>query len=101
MAYPLLQGVTVATPKTYGPYKGSKKNGGRKIMVIRKKDGSTTSTDAARYKYEKARGKSLPRNVDVDHKNNNKNSDRLSNYQAMSHSKNVGKGNQHRKKKGK
>jgi hypothetical protein len=88
----------MATPKVFGPYKGSKKNGGRKIMVIRHKDGTTTSTDAARYKYEKAKGKSLPRKVDIDHKNNNKNTDRLSNYQPMSHSKNVGKGNQHRKK---
>jgi len=87
------------TPKVFGPYKGSKKNGGRKIMVIRRADGSTTSTDAARYKYEKSKKKSLPRSVDIDHKNNNKNTDRMSNYQPMSHSKNVAKGNKHRKKK--
>ena len=91
----------MATAKVFGPYKGSKKNGERKIMVIRKKDGSTTSTDAARYKYEKAKKVSLPRHVDVDHKNNKKHSDKLSNYQTMSHGKNVAKGNKNRTKKGK
>ena len=89
----------MATPKVFGPYKGSKKNGGRKIMVIRHKDGTTTSTDAARYKYEKAKKVTLPRKIDIDHKNNNKNTDKLSNYQPMSHRKNVAKGNQHRTKK--
>ena len=45
--------------KMYGPYKGSKQNGGRKIMVERKADGSTTSTNAARYQKEKAMNKKL------------------------------------------
>ena len=60
-------------PKVYGPYKGSKQNGGRKVMVIRRADGSTTSTNAARHKKEKALGKSLRKDQHVDHKDNNKN----------------------------
>jgi hypothetical protein len=59
--------------KVYGPYKGSAKNGGRKIYVIRKADGSTTSTDKARMDYEKSTGKKLSKTTHVDHKDNNKN----------------------------
>lgn len=91
-----------AAKKTvFGPYKGSDKNGGRPIMVIKKKDGSTTSTDAARYKYEKKTGKTLPRNVDVNHKDNmgRKGHDSMHNLNAMSHSKNVADGNRRRKVK--
>ena len=84
--------------KVYGPYKGSDKNGGRPIYVIDKGNGKRTSTDKARLDYERANGKSLPRGTDVDHKDNNKKHDGLSNLQAMSKSKNVAKGNQHRKK---
>lgn len=84
--------------KVYGPYKGSKQNGGRKIYVI-KKGGKTTSTNAARKDYEDAHGKKLPRSVHVDHKDNNHKNGRKSNLQAMSAKKNIGKGNQNRKKK--
>ena len=84
--------------KVYGPYKGSAKNGGREIYAIRKPDGSMTSTDRARLDYERKVGKSLPKGTDVDHKDNNKSNNKLSNLQAMSKSKNVAKGNQHRKK---
>lgn len=83
--------------KVYGPYKGSAKNGGRPIYVIRKKDGSTTSTDKARKDYEDRNGK-LPRNVDVDHKDNNKKNDSKGNLRAMPHGKNVAKENKRRAK---
>ena len=93
--------------KTYGPYKGSKKNGGRPIMVTKTTSNGktkTTSTDAARAVFEKSTGKALPKNVDVDHKNNKgriggKN-DVMSNLDAMSHGKNVAKENKVRAKKG-
>lgn len=84
--------------KVYGPYKGSDKNGGRPIYVIDKGNGKRTSTDKARHDYEKATGKTLPKTTHVDHKNNNKHDDRMSNLQTMSRSKNIGKGNQNRKK---
>ncbi len=60
--------------KIFGPYKGSKQNGGRPIYVIKrkKKDGTTetTSTNKARLDYKKATGKKLKRNQEVDHKDN-------------------------------
>lgn len=84
------------TRKVYGPYKGSKKNKGREIVVIRHTDGHLTSTDAARYKYQKKTGKKLPKSTDVDHKDGRRHNNRTSNLQAMSHSKNVAKGNKER-----
>lgn len=85
--------------KVYGPYKGSKQNGGRPMMVVKKKDGSTTSTWKARYEYEKKNGK-LPKNIDVDHKNNGgrKGKDSIKNLGTLSHSKNVAKENKRRAK---
>lgn len=86
----------------YGPYQGSKANGGRPIMVIKKKVNGkikTTSTNAARAIFEKATGKKLSRKVDVDHKDNKGRAgtnDKMSNLSAMSHSKNVGKENKRR-----
>ena len=91
--------------KIFGPYKGSKQNGGRPIYVIKrkKKDGTTetTSTNKARLDYKKATGKKLTRNTDVDHKDNGGRAGRdgIGNLQAMSHSKNVGKENKRRAKK--
>lgn len=84
--------------KVFGPYKGSAANGGRPIMVVKKKDGSSTSTNAARYKYEKVNGK-LSRGQDVNHKDNGgrKGHDGLKNLNVMSHSKNVADGNRRRK----
>lgn len=88
--------------KIFGPYKGSKQNGGRPIYVIKrkKKDGTTTttSTNKARKDYEDATGKTLPRNTDVDHKDNGGRAgrDEFGNLQTMSHSKNVGKENKRR-----
>ena len=85
--------------KIFGPYKGSKANGGRPIYVIKrkKKDGTTetTSTNKARKDYEDATGKTLPRSTDVDHKDNGGRAGRdgIGNLQAMSHSKNVAKEN--------
>jgi hypothetical protein len=82
--------------KVYGPYKGSKQNNGRAIYVI-KKGGKTTSTNRARLDHERATGKTLPRSVHVDHKDNNKDNNSRSNLQAMTSSKNIGKGNTARK----
>jgi hypothetical protein len=81
--------------KVYGPYKGSKQNGGRKIYVIKKK-GKTTSTNKARLDYERANGKSLPRSVSVDHKDNRKNNDSRGNLRTISRSKNTAKENKRR-----
>jgi hypothetical protein len=91
--------------KIFGPYKGSKANGGRPIYVIKrkKKDGTTTttSTNKARKDYEDATGKTLPRSTDVDHKDNGGRAgrDRIGNLSALSHKKNVAKENKRRAKK--
>ena len=88
--------------KIFGPYKGSKQNGGRPIYVFKKKskDGTTTTTSSnkARVEYEKATGKTLPKSTDVDHKDNGGRAgkDGRSNLQAMSHSANVAKENKRR-----
>ena len=85
--------------KIFGPYKGSKQNGGRPIYVIKrkKKDGSTetTSTNKARLDYKRATGKKLARTTDVDHLDNGgrAGSDAISNLKPLSHKKNVAKEN--------
>jgi hypothetical protein len=91
--------------KIFGPYKGSKANGGRPIYVFKrkKKDGTTvtTSSNKARVDYEKATGKTLPRGSEVDHKNNKGRAgdDRISNLRVISKKKNVGLENKRRAKK--
>jgi mRNA-degrading endonuclease toxin of MazEF toxin-antitoxin module len=91
--------------KIFGPYKGSKQNGGRPIYVIKrkKKDGTTktTSTNKARLDYKKATGKKLKRNQEVDHIDNKgrKGSDKISNLRVLSKKKNVGLENKRRAKK--
>ena len=91
--------------KIFGPYKGSKQNGGRPIYVIKrkKKDGTTvtTSTNKARKDYEDATGKTLPKSSEVDHKNNKGRAgdDRLANLRVISKKKNVGLENKRRVKK--
>jgi len=88
--------------KRFGPYKGSEQNGDRKIYVYKKKVGDkwvTTSKNKARADYESKNGK-LPKNVDVDHKDNNKNNDGKGNLRAMKHGDNVAKENQRRAGKG-
>ena len=88
--------------KIFGPYKGSKQNGGRPIYVFKrkKKDGTTvtTSTNKARHEYEEATGKKLPRSTEVDHKDNGgrAGSDAQSNLQTISKSDNVAKENKRR-----
>ena len=88
--------------KIFGPYKGSKQNGGRPIYVFKrkKKDGSTvtTSSNKARVEYEKSTGKTLPKTTDVDHKDNGGRAGRdgKKNLQTMSHSANVAKENKRR-----
>lgn len=91
--------------KIFGPYKGSKQNGGRPIYVIKrkKKDGSTTttSTNKARKDYEDATGKTLPRDSEVDHKNNKGRAgdDRMSNLRVLKKKDNVALENKRRAKK--
>ena len=91
--------------KKFGPYKGSKQNGGRPIYVFKrkKKDGTvvTTSSNKARVDYEESTGKSLPRKQEVDHKNNKGRAgdDRKSNLRVVSKSKNVAMENKRRAKK--
>jgi hypothetical protein len=81
--------------KIFGPYKGSKQNGGRPIYVFKrkKKDGTTvtTSSNKARVDYEKATGKTLPRDSEVDHKNNKGRAgdDRIANLRVIKKSENV------------
>ena len=88
--------------KIFGPYKGSKQNGGRPIYVFKKKkkDGTTvtTSSNKARVEYEQSTGKTLPKTTDVDHKDNGGRAgkDGRGNLQAMSHSANVTKENKRR-----
>ena len=84
--------------KRFGPYKGSEKNGGRPIYVYKKKvngEWKTTSSDKARVDYECKNGK-LPKDTDVDHKDNNKKNDSKGNLRAMKHGKNVAKENKRR-----
>lgn len=91
--------VPVGTRKKFGPYKGSAQNGGREIYVwkTKTKDGwKTESKNKAREDHEKATGRKLPKNVDVDHKDNNKKNDSKGNLRAMSHGKNVAKENMRR-----
>ena len=88
--------------KIFGPYKGSKQNGGRPIYVFKrkKKNGETvtTSSNKARVDYEKATGRTLPKGTEVDHKNNQGRAgdDRISNLRTISKSKNVGLENKRR-----
>ena len=91
--------------KIFGPYKGSKQNGGRPIYVFKrkKKDGTTvtTSSNKARVEYEKATGRTLPRESEVDHKNNRGRAgdDRISNLRVVRKSDNVAMENKRRAKK--
>jgi len=85
----------------FGPYKGSKQNGGRAIYVFKKKvAGKTVSTSSnkARVEYEEKTGKTLSKKTDVNHKNNKgrAGSDAMSNLNTLSHKKNVGKENKRR-----
>lgn len=91
--------------KIFGPYKGSKQNGGRPIYVFKrkKKNGETvtTSSNKARVDYEKATGKTLPRDSEVDHKNNKgrDGDDRITNLRVLKKKDNVALENKRRAKK--
>lgn len=91
--------------KKFGPYKGSKQNGGRPIYVFKrkKKNGEvvTTSSNKARVEYEESTGKSLPKDKEVDHKNNKGRAgdDRKGNLRVVSKSENVAMENKRRAKK--
>ena len=88
----------MAESKRFGPYKGSKENGGRPIYVYKEKVGDkwvTTSKNKARADYESEHGK-LDKKTHVDHKDNNKNNDSKGNLRALSAKKNVAKENKRR-----
>jgi hypothetical protein len=91
--------------KIFGPYKGSKQNGGRPIYVFKrkKKDGTTvtTSSNKARVDYKKATGKSLRKDQEVDHKDNGGRAGRdgIKNLRVLSKNKNVALENKRRAKK--
>jgi len=85
--------------KRFGPYDGSKANGGRKIYVYKKKVGSkwvTTSKNKARADYESKNGKIKSKDITVDHKDNNHSNDSKGNLRAISRSKNTAKENKRR-----
>jgi hypothetical protein len=87
--------------KRFGPYKGSKQNGGRAIYVFKKLVGGkwiTTSSNKARVEYEESTGKTLPRNSEVDHKNNKGRAgdDRMANLRVLNKSENVALENKRR-----
>lgn len=89
----------MAETKKFGPYKGSKANGGRPIYVYKEKvDGKwvTTSKNKARADYEEKSGRKLSKSTDVDHKNNNHSDDRKSNLRPLKHGKNTAKENKRR-----
>jgi hypothetical protein len=89
----------MAEVKKFGPYKGSKENGGRPIYVYKKKVGGkwvTTSKNKARADYESKNGKLKSKDTTVDHKDNNHNNDSKGNLRAISRSKNTAKENKRR-----
>jgi hypothetical protein len=89
----------MAETKKFGPYKGSKENGGRPIYVYKKKVGGkwvTTSKNKARADYESKNGKLKSKDTTVDHKDNNHNNDSKGNLRAISRSKNTAKENKRR-----
>jgi hypothetical protein len=99
IAYVGRKEITAVVIKKYGPYKGSKENKGRKIVVkYNKNTGEVTSTNAARDKVESLRGK-LSRKKHVAHSDNNKNNDSTSNLKVQPSSKNIGDGNKSRVKR--
>ena len=91
--------------KMFGPYEGSKQNGGRPIYVFKRKDKEgktvTTSSNKARVEYKERTGKKLSKKTDVDHKDNGgrKGNDKISNLRVLSKKKNVGLENKRRAKK--
>lgn len=89
----------MSSTKKFGPYKGSKANGGRPIYVYKKKVGGkwvTTSKNKARADYESKNGKLKSKDTTVDHKDNNHNNDSKGNLRAISRSKNTAKENKRR-----
>mgnify|MGYP006268887339 CR=1 FL=1 len=89
----------VSGTKVYGPYKGSKQNGGRKTVVVyNSESGKMGSKNYARQKKEDSLGRKLSKSEHVDHKDNNKDNNGSKNLKVMSAKENIGKGNKHRKK---
>ena len=89
------------TVTIYGPFKGSRKNGGRKHYTwYDPSTGDRGSVDEAQITWQKAHGgKEVPKGKDVDHKDGDKFHGSAKNLQVMSHSANVAKGNKERTKR--
>ena len=85
--------------KVYGPYVDKAKGNRKRMTIVDTETGKHSSTSSARYKKEKQLGHKLPKDVDVDHNDNNRHNDGMKNLKVMKHSDNVAKGNKHRTKK--
>lgn len=85
--------------KYYGPYKGSDSSNGRPVTVVRKSDGSTTSTSSARHEKEKAVGRKLAKDEHVAHKSPGNKATSPSSTRVESRKKNIGDGNKARAKR--
>ena len=92
----------MAAKKVYGPYKRKGTDGKRNdrdIMVIKKADGSTTSTTAARHNKEKQIGRKLKKDEHAAHKpGTDRKSNSASSTKVQKASKNIGDGNRSRRK---
>lgn len=75
--------------KVYGPYLDKK--AGRKIVRIRYSDGSIKTTSNARFLMEQHLGRELDKSEEVDHKDDDRVNDDISNLQLMSKSANIRK----------
>ncbi|NDH64824.1 MAG: HNH endonuclease [Microbacteriaceae bacterium] len=83
---------------TQGNLRKTAKDKNRQIVVIRKPNGSTTSQTLAAYKKEQSTGSKIPKGMEVDHKDNNRENNKASNLKVISKSENVAKGNKTRRK---
>lgn len=70
----------------YGPYVNRE---GRKIVIVRRFDGSKKTTTYARYLIEHALGRELLPSETVDHIDNNKLNDNINNLQLLSRADNI------------
>ena len=90
--------IPIGTVRKFGPYKGSKENGGREIYTYRKKTATgwtSTSSNKDRVDYEDKNGE-LPRGTDVDHRDNNHKNHSKKNLRPLKHGANTAKENRHR-----
>lgn len=75
--------------KVYGPY--LHKTSKRKIVTVYYLDGSHGTINYARYKFEQSIGRKLLPHEHVDHKDDNKQNDKIANLQILSKQRNSAK----------